>query len=107
MASGSDNGFVALHAEVDELHATLSWSFDQQPSDALCSAGALEGFWLSTAVAEGQHWLRVALARSPGRTQYRARALMALPLIALQDSWLETRNFMEESISIWSELGDE
>lgn len=106
MASGSDAGVVALASDVDELHAALSWSTDHQPSDALRLAGALESFWMSSAVAEGRHWLRVALATSPARTRYRARALMSLPLIAVQDSWPETRLLMEESISIWRELGD-
>lgn len=107
LASGSDMGFVALFADVDEIHAALSWSADHQPNDALRLAGALESFWMGSAVAEGRHWLRVALTRAPERTRYRARALMALPLIAVQDSWPETRTLMEESISIWRELGDE
>ena len=107
MVSGSDSGFVALSADADEVHAALTWGVDHQPSDALRLAGALESFWMSSAVAEGRRWLRVALARSPERTHYRARALMTLPLIAVQDSWSETRHLMEESISIWRELGDE
>jgi predicted ATPase/DNA-binding CsgD family transcriptional regulator len=107
MASGSDAGVVALVSDVAELHAALSWSSEHQPGDALRLAGALESFWMSSAVAEGRHWLRVALASSPARTRYRARALMSLPLIAVQDSWPETRNLMEESVAIWRELGDE
>jgi tetratricopeptide (TPR) repeat protein len=100
-----------LDVEHDNLRAALSWAEEQgEIETALRLGGALWRFWIMrTHMREGQERLRglLALPGAGTRTAARARALHGLGTITHEmGERSQARPFLEESLSIWRELGD-
>jgi predicted ATPase/DNA-binding SARP family transcriptional activator len=103
-----------LDREHDNLRAALEWSRASGNETALRLAGALFWFWNHRGHAyEGRVWLEKALsggrpaAPGPARTASRAKALWAAGTLA----WIQchkdaARPRLEESLTIWQEVGD-
>jgi predicted ATPase/DNA-binding CsgD family transcriptional regulator/transcriptional regulator with XRE-family HTH domain len=77
---------LRLEHEQDNLRAALRWLFDQDDETervaGLRLAGALGWFWAMFGYhAEGERWLRKALARAPQGLLLRTRALIPLGMI--------------------------
>jgi predicted ATPase/class 3 adenylate cyclase len=97
-----------LELEHDNLRAALTWC-TQDPARAgagLCLAGALGRFWLLRDYwHEGLGWVETMLAATvPAPTACRARALYAAG--ALSPDRVRARLWLEESITLWRQLGD-
>jgi tetratricopeptide (TPR) repeat protein len=101
-----------LDQNVDNLRAILARdTLDQDRAEAaLRLSGSLFWFWyLAGYWNEGGTWLETALDRYPpaARTALRAKALFgAAGLRWLRGSSATARAQVEESISLWQELGD-
>jgi len=98
-----------LDVEHDNLRAALAWAEEQgEIETGLRLGGALWRFWIMrTHMREGQERLRRLLALPGARTSARARALHGLGTITNEISeFSQARCFLEESLSIWRELGD-
>jgi predicted ATPase/class 3 adenylate cyclase len=114
-----------VETEHDNLRTALAWSLESGKSDrALRLAGALYYFWvLRGYLSEIQRWLEDALALAereqskkvaagkytPTHTEkaQRAKALYAAGMPYLASLKLErARTVVEESLSLWRELGD-
>jgi len=100
-----------LEAEHDNLRAALAWAEEQgEIETGLRLGAALWRFWvMRTHMREGQERLRrlLALPGAGARTSERARALHGLGTITNEISEFSmARRFLEESLSIWRELGD-
>jgi len=103
-----------LDTEADNLRAALTWALEQADAEAaLRMTGALcEYWWISDRQnMEGFQWLSAAL-RLPAnqgaleRSVWRARALMAAGWLGLHTESPTRRAWLEESLSIYRELGD-
>jgi predicted ATPase len=102
-----------LETEHDNIRAALEWglsvSVEAGSQVALRLAGSLARFWWSHAhFGEGLGWLRRALAASPCRSRERIKTLHGAAWLAhfMHDS-ATARAFLEESLSIARELGDD
>jgi tetratricopeptide (TPR) repeat protein len=100
-----------LETEHDNLRAALEWSRTAQgkAEEGLHLVGSLEYFWATRGYfQEGREHLSAALSR-PGaleRTAARAKALHAEGHLAyIQGHYPTTRTRLEESLSIYGELG--
>ncbi|MDQ3875521.1 MAG: tetratricopeptide repeat protein, partial [Actinomycetota bacterium] len=100
-----------MEAEHDNFRAALAFLRDRACVAAVLRlAGALSHFWLVRGhLSEGRNWLESALAAAPeDRSAVRARALLgAGPLAAMQGDVESARRFLEESLALYRELGDE
>jgi len=103
-----------LDAETDNLRAALTWAVEQADAEAaLRMTGALcEYWWISDRQnMEGFQWLSAAL-RLPAnqgaleRSAWRARALMGAGWLGQHTELATRRAWLEESLSIYRELGD-
>ena len=110
---GTDQGkwLTRLEVEHDNLRAALRWCIEcGEAAPALRLAGALSRFWnLRGYVGEGRGWLESALALvgAGDRTAARAKALTrAAEAARRQGDYARARSLLEESIAIWTELGD-
>lgn len=104
--TGSDLALMELVPDLDNLQSALRWSIDAHPNGALALAGALDQLWVVTVAAEGRRWLEEALARATSPNKFRARALTAIALPATDTSFEPARHRTEESLRIFTELGD-
>lgn len=99
-----------LEAEHSNMRAALRWALDSEATEiGLRLAGALRWFWTyHSHYAEGLGWARAVLAL-PGanaRNATRAKALWSAGFLAWSQGDSEANLFLEESVSIWRELGD-
>jgi predicted ATPase/DNA-binding SARP family transcriptional activator len=97
-----------LDLERDNLRAALASALVDDPQLALCLTVALWRFWLMRGyLAEGYRWLDASLAAAPEHTADRARALLAACLVGLRRGVHgRLREFGDESVAIFRELGD-
>jgi predicted ATPase len=100
-----------LDAEHDNLRAALAWSLQAEDAElAMRLAGALYWYWhLRDDAREGYDWSIAALRRSSAeqRTWARAKALKGAGTLAWNLGDLATGHaLLEESITIWREVGD-
>jgi len=104
-----------MNAEHGNLRAALSWALDREedgePEElGLRLAVALQGFWYSHHLIEGQRYLQRALSRTgsnPTTTRLRARALIGAGWIAItQADFGTSKDLMEEGLALCRELGD-
>ncbi len=97
-----------LDLELDNLRAALASALADDPQAALRLAVALWRFWLMRGyLAEGYRWLAASLAAAPEHTSDRARALLAACLVGLRRGVRgRLREFGDESVAIFAELGD-
>ena len=100
-----------LEIEHDNLRAALEWgrTAEGKAESGLLLAGSLENFWSSRGYFdEGRAHLSLALSRPEALepTAARAKALNAAGLMAyIQSDYPATRPLLEESLSIYRELG--
>ena len=97
-----------LDLERDNLRAALASALAGDPQVALRLTVALWRFWLMRGyLAEGYRWLDASLAAAPEHTADRARALLAACLVGLRRGVHgRLREFGDESVAIFRELGD-
>jgi predicted ATPase/DNA-binding CsgD family transcriptional regulator len=99
-----------LELEQENLRAALAWSIGQGEGElALLLCGALWWFWNQRGYwSEGRRWLEAALAlqEAQGRTAMRAKALMGAAVFAYHLGSPVVSSYIEESLSIYRELGD-
>jgi len=123
-----------LEAEHDNMRAALAWCLDQPPGNSgaetvttqaddpersirnrqleygLRLAGALFDFWyIRGQLGEGERWLERALAMSGrlGRVKERAKAMYGAGRLAWRKgNHAVARSHLQESVTIWRELGD-
>jgi predicted ATPase/DNA-binding SARP family transcriptional activator len=97
-----------LDLERDNLRAALASALADDPQLALRLTVALWRFWLMRGyLAEGYRWLDASLAAAPEHTADRARALLAACLVGLRRGVHgRLREFGDESVAIFRELGD-
>ncbi len=101
-----------LGAELDNLRAALRWSIDTQDTEtALRLGSALAQFWLQQSLFdEGRGWLDEALGLSAGQVSpaARAAALYAAGMLAnVKFDLLVSRRLLEQSVSLWREVGNQ
>jgi DNA-binding CsgD family transcriptional regulator len=100
-----------LDAEHDNLRAALSWSLEGgQPEVAARLCGELGAFWFVRGhLREGTRWLDTALGATEDLLgPVRAKALTwAGALRFLQRDHIRARAELEESLSLWQNLGDQ
>ncbi len=100
-----------LEVEHDNLRAALEWACGRDPEKARWLAGLLRWFWL---YAEHLHEARTWYARvlksgeRASKTKELATALLgaAVSAAGLEEHG-EARSFLEESVALYRELGDE
>jgi predicted ATPase/class 3 adenylate cyclase len=100
-----------LEADHNNLRAVLSWAEEQGEIElGLRLGAALWRFWVTRGhMLEGRQWLQRLLALPGGaaRTSARARVLHGLGTIIYEISdFAQARPFLEESLSVWREVGD-
>jgi predicted ATPase/class 3 adenylate cyclase len=100
-----------LDADRDNFRAALAWSLTHQNIETTGRlAGALMAFWVSRGHAsEGLRWLDAALERRAGLSQPAlAKALFAKAYLLLQAGAHhgQTNRLVEESLSLFQELGE-
>jgi predicted ATPase/class 3 adenylate cyclase len=109
---GADVGewLSALEEDLGNLRAALGWFRESGQVDAsLEMIGCTWNFWYTHGSSgEGRRWLEEPLARSQeARTLRRARALAAATVFAHYESdWDATKQYAEEGLEIFRELGD-
>jgi hypothetical protein len=102
-----------LEADYDNLRAIMTWSRHGSVDGeiGLRLAGSLAWFWVLSGVAwEAREWVEamLALPSAATRTRIRARALHAAARIGIVRGDATTaRRLAEESVAIFSELGDD
>ena len=98
-----------LELEHDNLRGALDWLGAVDPPRRLRMAGALGWFWhVHSHLSEGRARLSRALAGESDWSRERARALSAAgELAAFQADVDAARPLIEESITIWADLGRE
>jgi predicted ATPase/class 3 adenylate cyclase/DNA-binding CsgD family transcriptional regulator len=100
-----------LDAELENLHAALSWS-ERAPQDLelglRLTTMLARGFWtIRGHFTDGRTWLSRMLTRSPARTPIRAMALNCAGFLALrQNDHVAARPLLEEALQIWREVDD-
>jgi len=99
-----------LAADRDNFRAALSWLLDQaaQTPTGLQLAVALGQFWLAHGDwAEGEQWLKRALALNPAGSVWRARALnLASEFIDKLGDSAHAETLAAESLTLFQALGD-
>ena len=107
-----------LTVEHDNVQAALEWvkrrlerpaeSAEHVSEIGLRLVGALWRFWkVRGYFSEGRKWLSEMLERTVERTTGRAKALHGAGELAfLQDDYVASRSFIEESVAIYREIGD-
>jgi predicted ATPase/DNA-binding SARP family transcriptional activator len=103
-----------LEVEHDNFRAALAWSReDAEGETSLRLAGALCWFWYHREYwSEWRGWLDATLATQesagrPARTAARAKALSGGGFLAwMQGDHAVARSQLEESVTIWREVGD-
>ena len=99
-----------LEQEQENLRTALAWLIGQEEGElALCLSGALWRFWMIRGYwSEGWRWLEAALGlpQTQGRTARRATALYGAGELAHRLGQPVARSLLEESVSIYRELGD-
>jgi non-specific serine/threonine protein kinase len=114
LTGGARSEWLAtLAAEAENLRAALAWGLQAgsgDPEVGLRIAGALHWFWYFQGnLTEGRNWLEKALALTgPLRhTAAGARAINAAGKLAyLQGDYEVVIPRLEESVTIWRDLGD-
>ncbi|MDQ6695071.1 MAG: tetratricopeptide repeat protein, partial [Chloroflexota bacterium] len=99
-----------LQADLGNILAALAWALDEREWDlGLRLAGALEWFWgMGGYRTEGRRWLAELLARAPGRSRARARALTAAASLAVREADYEGAGaLLDESLAIYQAAGDQ
>jgi predicted ATPase/transcriptional regulator with XRE-family HTH domain len=99
-----------LEVEHDNLRSALQWAMGQEQGEiALRLSASLHEFWTMRGyLSEGRAWLEGALKEGIGApAASRAKALMATGVLSLaQGDLVGARTMLEESISLFRELGD-
>lgn len=99
-----------LEAELDNLRAAIAWSLEHgHPEMALRLVAQLWWFWYKRGhLGEGRRWLERALVRGASPKAARAEALNGAGVLARnQADYGRARVWLEESLSLHKELGDE
>lgn len=98
-----------MEQEHDNIRAALRWSIEQARDDAAARMGSgMWRFWLSRGyLGEGRLWLRQALELVPEPSHTRARALLALSILAfLHEGYSVSSADAEEALALFRELGE-
>jgi non-specific serine/threonine protein kinase len=98
-----------MEQEHDNIRAALRWSIEQARDDAAARMGSgMWRFWLSRGyLGEGRLWLRQALELVPEPSRTRARALLALSILAfLHEGYSVSSADAEEALKLFRELGE-
>ena len=99
-----------LEMEHDNMRAALRWALENKAGEiGLCLVGALRWFWtLRSHHTESLRWGKAVLAMpaAQGRSATRAKALWSSGGHAWMLGDPEARPILEESVSIWREIGD-
>jgi non-specific serine/threonine protein kinase len=94
----------------DDLRAALAWALEQRKTEsALLICKGIWQFWLARGHrSEAREWIKKALDQSHGlRTELYARVLNAAGRLACErGDYTEAREFHEQTMSIYQELGD-
>ena len=100
-----------LETELDNLRAAIGWSIDHGEVEAVAKmASATTVFWwLRGHLDEGRRWMEKALAREPDMPESaRAKLLLVAGTLAQgRSDWEPARVFLEESLALFRQLGDE
>ena len=98
-----------LNTELDNLRTALDWCRMHDEQTGLLLAGCITRFWdIRGHLTEGRRWLNSLLAESPQRTSLRAKALYTSGhLASRQGDNAEGIRLLEESLAIYSEVGDQ
>ncbi|HET9494686.1 MAG TPA: tetratricopeptide repeat protein [Chloroflexia bacterium] len=99
-----------LDMEHDNIRAALTWALESKAAEiGLRLVGALRWFWTQRShYTEGLRWAKaiVTMRGTEPRNAARARALWSAGVLAWLQGDPEVRPFIEESVSIWREVGD-
>jgi predicted ATPase/DNA-binding XRE family transcriptional regulator len=100
-----------LETELDNLRAAIGWSIDHGEVDQVARM-AYESWlfwWLHGHLDEGRRWMERALAREPDLPELvRARLLLVAGTLAQgRSDWDPARLYLEESLELFRQLGDE
>jgi hypothetical protein len=100
---------VRLAAEHDNLRAALAWWLDADPDAGLRLAGSLWQFWRARGhYQEGRRWLNGLLSRGDTPTVGRAKSLLGLGILTIeQGDDAGARPWLEASLALSRQLGDQ
>jgi predicted ATPase/DNA-binding SARP family transcriptional activator len=106
--AGGEGLLHRLEREHDNLRAALASALDRDHAAALRLTIALFWFWMARGYfAEGARWTAAALALNDGRTDARARALVAAAALDIRRGMAGDRvALVQESLAIRRALGD-
>lgn len=110
--TGPEQGawFARLAAEHDNLRAALGWTLVHATESALRLGCVLWRFWAAYSyLSEGCHWLEDALAGAPDApATLRAKAWQGMGHLTLfQGDYPQARRFLEQSLALYHDLGDQ
>jgi len=101
---------IRLKIEHDNIRSALQWLLEQGESErALKMASWMWRFWwMHGHYQEGCSWLFKTLRASKNKpTQYRGRAFNGAGVLARSlGNYKDARNYLEESLAIYNQLGD-
>jgi predicted ATPase/transcriptional regulator with XRE-family HTH domain len=100
-----------LRTERDNLRQALTWAISSGDAGlGLRLMSALDWWYRSEAPAEGQRWGEAVLALGDAKTLRAERAATIASvgaMLRLQGNQASAREWLEESVSIWREVGDQ
>jgi non-specific serine/threonine protein kinase len=97
-----------LQEDNENLRVVLAWYRDNDPVTGLVIASILWRFWVDRGYRrEGGRWLRSLLDKTSERSVVRAQALFGLGFMeSIETGLVGTQVALEESLSIFEEIGD-
>ncbi|HKP51144.1 MAG TPA: NB-ARC domain-containing protein [Chloroflexia bacterium] len=109
--SKQQSALDSIEVEHENIRAAIEWSITSEESKetGLRIGIALCRFWhIRGHMGEGRRWMEALLSRTEGRTKLRANALHATGYMTfLLGDLPVARRFLEESVSIAQEIGDD
>jgi len=111
----ADYWFKRFQAELDNVRVTLNWVLENKPAEeqdveaAAWIVGRCWTAWYQNGdLSEGRRWTTQLLARLPMNLPARAKLLIAAGCFSwLQGDYSTAAPFLDESVRLWRELGDE
>ena len=100
-----------LETELDNLRAAIGWSIERGEVEEVARMAFASWifFWLHGHLDEGRRWMEKALARVPEMPDSaRARLLLVAGTLAQgRSDWEPARVFLDESLALFRQVGDE